>query len=301
MRLFDRSANSSSKPSAWARVWLLSWMVLGATLINFGIERGQTPTPSLVTATPTSFVPAPDDSTQSPRRRTKNIEQVQAGDIVLAWDEETGDFAPKKVVRVFRNHTEHLRIVTVRASDDAREQTLKTTNEHPFYVVGEGWIEAQFLRPGQELLQADNRLATVVDSLLEPHPEGLPVFNFEVEDAHTYFVSARTSDLPILVHNTCVHGNSKLSTKPQHRYEIIERSTGVPHKTGVSGGRIRADGKSARAESQVRALNSKGGDFYSVIVETAENRQAILAAEKAAVGLGRSLGSRLPGNQRPLP
>jgi len=56
-----------------------------------------------------------------------------------------------------------------------------------------------------------------------------------------------------------VHGNSKASTKAQHAYDIIEIQTGKRVKTGVSGGKIRKDGKSYRAEQQVRALNKKAG------------------------------------------
>ena len=56
-----------------------------------------------------------------------------------------------------------------------------------------------------------------------------------------------------------VHGNSKLSTKAQHAYDIIEIETGRRVKTGVSGGKVTKNGKSYRAESQVRKLNKKEG------------------------------------------
>lgn len=57
-----------------------------------------------------------------------------------------------------------------------------------------------------------------------------------------------------------VHGNSKSSTKAQHAYDIINTKTGKVVKTGVSGGRIRKDGKSSRAESQVRKWNKEEGE-----------------------------------------
>ncbi|MGM9776821.1 MAG: RHS repeat-associated core domain-containing protein [Prevotella sp.] len=60
-----------------------------------------------------------------------------------------------------------------------------------------------------------------------------------------------------------VHGNSKLSTKAQHAYDIIDKRTGKVVKTGISGGKIRKDGKSYRAEQQVRKWNKEeGGDIY---------------------------------------
>ena len=64
-----------------------------------------------------------------------------------------------------------------------------------------------------------------------------------------------------------VHGNSKASTRAQHAYDIIDKSTGKIVKTGVSSGKIRKDGKSYRAESQVRKWNrQEGEDRYESII-----------------------------------
>ena len=58
-----------------------------------------------------------------------------------------------------------------------------------------------------------------------------------------------------------VHGNSKLSTKAQHAYDIIDKRTDKVVKTGISGGKIRKDGKSYRAEQQVRKWNKEEGRY----------------------------------------
>ena len=52
-----------------------------------------------------------------------------------------------------------------------------------------------------------------------------------------------------------VHGNSKASTKAQHAYDIIDTESYTVVETGASGARIRKDGKSSRAEQQVRKWN----------------------------------------------
>lgn len=57
-----------------------------------------------------------------------------------------------------------------------------------------------------------------------------------------------------------VHGNSKASTKAQHAYDVINTESGKIVKTGVSGGKIRKDGKSYRAERQVRKWNKEEGE-----------------------------------------
>jgi URI fold toxin 2 len=78
-------------------------------------------------------------------------------------------------------------------------------------------------------------------------------------------------------------------------------------KYGISGGRITGGGLSARAEAQVRQLNSaaKGQFTYeSSIVEMipggAGARSAVLTAEKWLVDQYRLLtGAKPPGNIRP--
>ena len=74
--------------------------------------------------------------------------------------------------------------------------------------------------------------------------------------------AARTSDKGggfVETFKEYVHGNSKASTKAQHSYDIIDTETGKVVKVGVSGGKVRRDGKSYRAEAQVRAWNKEAG------------------------------------------
>jgi RHS repeat-associated protein len=60
-----------------------------------------------------------------------------------------------------------------------------------------------------------------------------------------------------------VHGNSKASSKAQHAYDILNKETKKVVKTGVSGGKILKNGKSVRAETQVRKWNKEAGeDIY---------------------------------------
>jgi len=139
-------------------------------------------------------------STAGPIYRTKNIEDLQVGDRVLAWDEATGRQALKPIDRTYRRVADHLRILTIRSSD-GQTQTLRTTDEHPFWVPGKGWKKAGELAIGERLLAVDGRSTFVSSSLFEPHPEGVPVFNLRIEDSHTYYAAEKGSAEPILVHN----------------------------------------------------------------------------------------------------
>lgn len=56
-----------------------------------------------------------------------------------------------------------------------------------------------------------------------------------------------------------VHGNSRLSTRAQHGYEIVDTTTGEVVKTGVSGGARTASGGSVRANRQANAWNREAG------------------------------------------
>lgn len=84
-----------------------------------------------------------------------------------------------------------------------------------------------------------------------------------------------------------IHGNSKMSENAQHAYDIIDKETGKRVKTGVSGGRVRNDGKSYRAEQQVRKWNKEAGyeKYESEITHTEPAgegaRDRILEYEKA--------------------
>ncbi|WP_017413695.1 RHS repeat-associated core domain-containing protein [Clostridium tunisiense] len=77
------------------------------------------------------------------------------------------------------------------------------------------------------------------------------------------------------------HGNSKSNNKPQHGYEIYHKKTGDGIKVGISGGKIRKDGKSYRAEKQVRDFNRRESkDIYeSRIMGFFPDRQSALEWE----------------------
>ncbi len=92
------------------------------------------------------------------------------------------------------------------------------------------------------------------------------------------------------------HGNSKDSDKAQHGYEIYDKNGNVV-KTGVSSGRIRKkDGKSSRAEKQVRDWNKDKtdprGPYTSKVVKTVPKqkgaRQKVLDWEQKNADKHRS-------------
>ena len=141
---------------------------------------------------------------------TKNIEDIEVGDEVWAYDEETGETGCKEVVRTFVNETSILAHVTIDGN------TIDTTLTHPFYVPGYGFKPAGELTAGDKVLLLDGGTA-VVEAVATTHlDEPVKVYNFEVADWHTYYVSEQG----VLVHNMCkIAGGGGSNTK----VEIIDK------------------------------------------------------------------------------
>lgn len=76
---------------------------------------------------------------------------------------------------------------------------INTTENHPFYVEGKGWCAAADLEDGDVLRTQDGERESVEDVQMENLDEAVKVYNLEIEDSHTYYVSADE----VLVHNGC--------------------------------------------------------------------------------------------------
>ena len=120
------------------------------------------------------------------------IEQLQIGDQVVAFNEATGEREFRLIIDTYIR--EGAPIVEVTVESQAGMQTLRTTEEHPFYIVGRGWVDAGHLTTGD--------VATIGDGpsrILGVHftADLETVYNLEVEGLHNYFVS----NDGVLVHN----------------------------------------------------------------------------------------------------
>ena len=131
----------------------------------------------------------------------KAIEDIEVGDVVVATDPETGETTEKKVKNTFVNETDELTHVFV----DGEE--IVCTPGHKFYVPEKGWTSAIELRAGDQLQLVNGEYVTVEAVQHEILEEPVKVYNFEVEDFHTYYVG---TNLQVLVHNMC-QKNSKIT------------------------------------------------------------------------------------------
>lgn len=153
----------------------------------------------------------------------KPIEDIRAGDLVWAMDPDTGEKALKQVRQTFVRETDELLHLFV------GDEEIVTTPEHPFFVKGKGWVKARALWIGAELLLCNGESARLIHKRTEQIKTGRSVYNFEVEQFHTYFVGISE----ILVHNDC-HGNSLKSEKTNYGYSLRDNSTNRILKYGES-------------------------------------------------------------------
>ncbi len=123
----------------------------------------------------------------------KAIEYIREGDLVLSEDPETGDVTYKKVLETYINETTEL----IHLSIDGEE--IVTTPAHPFYVKDKGFIQAGDLLEGSILVDSEGNELHLKIKRWEHLQSPVPVYNFAVEDYHTYFVG----DNEVLVHNEC--------------------------------------------------------------------------------------------------
>ena len=134
----------------------------------------------------------------------RSIESVAVGDVVIARDPLTGATRQEHVSRLFV--TPDREVVDLELTPDAlsaqaaesapRSEHLTVTPEHPFYAEGRGFLTVSQLELGMHVTTASGT-ATVAS--LKQLPTKITVYNFEVEDAHTYFVGHTAA----WVHNTC--------------------------------------------------------------------------------------------------
>ncbi|QDV51345.1 polymorphic toxin-type HINT domain-containing protein [Gimesia fumaroli] len=79
-------------------------------------------------------------------------------------------------------------------------QVIGTTEEHPFFVAGKGWVPAGELEAGDQLLGHDDQLTAVESVTKSGRYE--TVYNLRVKQDRTYFVGKQSWGFSIWVHNT---------------------------------------------------------------------------------------------------
>jgi hypothetical protein len=130
-----------------------------------------------------------------------NIEDIQIGDEVLSFNENTGKLEWKKILNTFERKNNKL--IVLKLSNGIK---IKSTPEHRFYEVQlNDWIEATYLKVGMKLL--DTQLKEIKIEEISEEIGEVEVYNFEVQDNHNYFAG------DVLVHNDYESKQIELKTQ----------------------------------------------------------------------------------------
>lgn len=142
---------------------------------------------------------------------TQPISDVEVGDLVKARDPVTGELTAQPVLNVIVGHGDkHLiGVTTSRAPPSGYQDALPpspdldtwtATANHPVWVQGAGWTDAEDLELGDQTV-GDNGTSRTIVALADFGwiPEQT-VFNLSVANAHTFVVGAE--GVGALVHNT---------------------------------------------------------------------------------------------------
>ena len=119
------------------------------------------------------------------------IETIKAGDYVLSTDPDTMKTEYKQVLETYIRKVDRLVHLIISGEE------IITTVDHPFYVQGRGFIEAGNLLVGDKLIIVNGEDLIIEDYHIELTEEPVSVYNFQVEDFHTYHVGKNG----VLVHN----------------------------------------------------------------------------------------------------
>jgi hypothetical protein len=130
----------------------------------------------------------------------KPIEKVRKGDLVLARDQKTGRTQLRPVLRTtVRQVAKVLAISLADAKTRKVVETITASREHPFYVRGKGFVPAGGLAVGNAIVTRAGPALIVKSIKWNRRPEGYKVYNFVVEDDHSYFVGRASGG--VWVHN----------------------------------------------------------------------------------------------------
>jgi Pretoxin HINT domain len=165
-------------------VWLICCVAGGGWLMLGGLK------PAVESHYARAVALTADDK---PTYITKNIEDIQVGDWVLAKDpDDAGPPTPHRVIGLPRNWTEHVVHIQVKGQGD-----LQATRMHPFWVIGKGWTKAKDLQKEDELVDGSGAAVSVTKAWVQNRTTD--TFNLTIDGVHTYYVLA--GDSPVLVHN----------------------------------------------------------------------------------------------------
>jgi RHS repeat-associated protein len=184
------------------------------------------------------------------------VEHFQVGDPILSRpeNEPEGEVEVRFVERVFVREALIMEL-------QVEGRRIRTTEGHPFYVRGRGWISAKELKPGDYLSSHDGQWVTV--EAVTDLNEVAMVYNLRVSEFHTYFVGSQEWGFSVWAHNA----NYAVLPHPGGGFALAQRLENGTFRWVTEHGtsNIRAFASEAAA---VEAITSGGGTRFAINATT---------------------------------
>ena len=178
------------------------------------------------------------------------IEKIKSGDKVISTDPETFETAEKTVLETYIREVNKLVHLTINGEE------IITTFDHPFYVRERGFVNACELWVGAQLLDVNNNILVVGNTRLELAKNPVKVYNFQVEDYHTYYVGENG----VWVHNA----NCKLIKNDDGTYdaELSYKEDWTPGQRAEADAKCKALSKADTAKTIPERCSTSASKKY---------------------------------------
>ncbi len=150
------------------------------------------------------------------------IESIKAGDYVLSANPDTMEIAYKLILETYVREVDKLIHLVVNGEE------IISTFDHPFYVKDKGFVSAEMLWIGAELINNNGDILFVEKIYREVlDNQTRTVYNFKVDEYHTYFVGSKF----VLVHNAEYTNTALKQTEFNSEYEDrLKQTPGTQNK-----------------------------------------------------------------------
>ncbi|MDE1461740.1 polymorphic toxin-type HINT domain-containing protein [Spartinivicinus poritis] len=161
--------------------------------------------------------------------------------MVYSKDPETGEVALKPITDRILTEGKPLYTLVLK-NTEGEEETIEVTDNHPFWVIGKGWVDSAKLESGMQIEAFKGKSLEVVSLTEAGRTED--TYNLTVADFHTYYAGEQQA----FVHNECPC--SKASELPLIKQGSKAWSKAVDSIRNATGHAVDGSGHNFRVTSQ---------------------------------------------------
>lgn len=144
----------------------------------------------------------------------KDISLVEIGDEVMSFDFIEQQYTPRKVIATQQKYDHRFTIVSTSGG-----RVTRSTNTHRFYITTAGWVQAQHLKKGHEVITNPEGVYgyDTISSVVTLETTSEPVYDIQVQGTECFFADG------MLVHN-CAIIDDPLKDRDSAESETIRQS-----------------------------------------------------------------------------